>query len=87
VTDLDRLHRYAADLILDHATDVEYITISEVAENPEHGFPNGVISDEDVKVVDDLIERATVRVSWPDHEYVYGNTFEDETDDEGSSSK
>jgi len=80
-TNDEKLHRYAADLILDHATDVEYLTIHEMAEDPANGFPNGVISDEDAKLVDNLIAKATVRVSWPDHDYVYGNTFEDESDD------
>jgi hypothetical protein len=84
-TPLDKLYRYAADLILKNATEIEYLTIGEVAE--DHGFPHG-INDAEQDLVDDLISKATVRVSWPDHEYIYGNTFEDDTDgDEGSANK
>lgn len=82
-THSDKLHEFAADLLLDHCSQVEYLTVVETAHDKEV-FPSG-LSDADAELVHDLILNATVRVSWPDHEYVYGNTFEDEADgDEGS---
>jgi hypothetical protein len=61
VTD-DEIREYATTLILDHARDVEYLSIHEMAE--QHA-PSGEISDEDARKVDDLITKATVTVSWP----------------------
>lgn len=58
----DEIREYATTLILEHARDVEFLTIHEMAE--EHA-PGGEISDEDAKKVDDLITKATVEVSWP----------------------
>ncbi len=54
---------YAATLILNHARDVEYLTVHEMAE--EH-TESGEISDEDAKAVHDLISKATVTISWED---------------------
>jgi hypothetical protein len=58
----DELREYAETLILEHARDVEFLSIHEMAE--EHA-PGGVITDEEARVVDDLIAKATVTVSWP----------------------
>lgn len=85
-THSDRLHRFAADLLLDHCAQIEYLTVVETAHD-EKLFDGG-LSDEDAELVHDLALNATVRVSWPSHEYVYGNTFEDEAEgDEGSPDK
>lgn len=72
----DRLHAFAADLLLDHCTALEFLTVVETAHD-RRLFPGG-LSDADAELVHDLALNATVRVSWPNHEYVYGNTFEDE---------
>lgn len=72
----DKLHEFAADLLLDHCTQLEYLTVVETAHDKKV-FPEG-LSDTDAEKVHDLALGATIRVSWPDHEYVYGNTFEDE---------
>jgi len=58
----DELHAYATTLILEHARDVEYLSIHEMAE--EH-LVDGQISDEEAKKVSELISTATVVVSWP----------------------
>lgn len=58
----DELREYAETLIFEHARDIEYLTIFEMAE--EH-VPGGDISDEDARTVDRLIGEATVTVSWP----------------------
>jgi hypothetical protein len=57
------LREYATTLILEHARDVELMTIIELAE--EHA-PSGDISDNDAERVSDLIGTATITVSWPD---------------------
>ncbi|HET9889691.1 MAG TPA: hypothetical protein VFQ42_04250 [Mycobacterium sp.] len=57
------IRQYAETLILDHARDVEFLTVHEMAE--EH-VPGGEISDEDAKAVHDLIGTAIVTVSWPE---------------------
>jgi hypothetical protein len=61
----EQLREYATTLILDHARDIEYLTIFEMADEHCEG---GEISDEDAKRVDDLITKATVIVSFPDAE-------------------
>jgi hypothetical protein len=71
----ERLHAFAADLVLATQQQVEFLTVVERAHD-EKLFPDG-LSDADAELVHDLALTATVRVSWPDHEYVYGNTFED----------
>lgn len=58
----DEIREYATTLILEHARDIEYLSIHEMAE--EH-LEGGEISDEDARKVDDLITKATVEVSWP----------------------
>lgn len=58
----DELREYATTLILEHARDIEYLTIFDMSE--EHA---GVyISDEDAEKVSELIGRATVTVEFPD---------------------
>lgn len=52
---------YATALILEHARDVEFLSIFEMAE--EHA-PGGEIEDADAHAVDKLIASATVTVSW-----------------------
>lgn len=57
----DELRAYATDVVLDHARDIERLSIYEMAEdNIGHE-----ISDEDAKKVLDLCRTATVTVSWP----------------------
>jgi hypothetical protein len=70
VTD-DELRQYAADLLLDHAQDVEFLTIHEAAEE-RLGHE---ISDEDARKVDTLMTKATVTVQ------IDGTTFESANDD------
>ena len=57
----DELRAYATALILEHARDIEYLSIFEMAE--EH--TSASISDEDAAKVDQLLTKATVTVSWP----------------------
>ncbi len=59
----DELRAYAETLILEHAREVEYLTIHEMAE--DHA-PGGTISEDDARAVDGLIRRASVTISWPD---------------------
>jgi hypothetical protein len=57
------LKDYAEALILGHATEVEYLTIFEMAE----GYLDGdEISDEDADKVDRLIGQAKISVTWGD---------------------
>ena len=59
----DQLKEYATELILEHARDVEYLSIFEMADQYS---PTGDISDDDAKRVDKLIGRATVTVEFPE---------------------
>jgi hypothetical protein len=60
---------YAATLILEHARDVEYVTVHEMSE--EHlGFE---IDDNDARIVDELISKATITISWPNSEQEWTN--------------
>lgn len=74
----NKLREFAASLLLDHCKRFEYLTVVKTAHD-EKVFPEG-LSDEDAEYVHDLILDATVRVSWPDHDYVFG-TFEDDEDE------
>lgn len=58
----DEIKEYARFLVKDHARDVEYMTIDEMAE--EHA-PGGEISDEEMVKVDSLIATARVSVFFP----------------------
>jgi len=74
----DELRTYAADVILDHLKDIEY---ADVIALEEDFAPEGVITDGEATRAHALINRATVRVSWPDHSDVYGVNFEDDDED------
>lgn len=57
----DEIREYATTVVLDHARDIEGLSIYEMAEdNLGHE-----ISDDDAKKVLDLCQTATVTVSWP----------------------
>jgi hypothetical protein len=71
VTD-DELRQYAADLLLDHAHDVEFLSIVEMA--PER--LSHEISQEDAEKVYQLMTKATVTVE------IDGTMFESANDDE-----
>lgn len=58
----DELKTYAERLIHEHATDIEWLSIFEMTE--EHA-PGGDISDEEAHIVADLLNQATVTVSFP----------------------
>lgn len=58
----EQLAEYATTLILEHARDVEYLSIFEMAE--EH-TEAGEISDDDAKQVSELISTATITVEFP----------------------
>lgn len=58
----DELREYATTVILDHARDVEWLSLFEMAE--EH-LDGGEISDGDANEVMDLIRNATITVEWP----------------------
>lgn len=74
----DELRDYAATLLLDHARNVEYLTIFEMAED-ELG---GEISEEDGRKVSDLINEATVVVSFPGTGVEYSSRDENEESDD-----
>lgn len=74
----DELRDYAATLILDHARNVEYLTIFEMAED-ELG---GELSEEDGRKVSDLINEATVVVSFPGTGVEYSSRDENEESDD-----
>ncbi|CAL9605880.1 hypothetical protein SUDANB95_05488 [Actinosynnema sp. ALI-1.44] len=59
---LSELERCAADLIYEHARDVEYSTVREMAE-PHLGRP---ITPDEARQVHDLISRAEIVVGFPD---------------------
>lgn len=59
----DELREYAETLIFEHARDVEFLSIFEMAE--EHA-PGGDITEDEAREVDGLIAKATVTISWPD---------------------
>ncbi|WP_435582887.1 hypothetical protein [Amycolatopsis thermoflava] len=60
MTDEER-RQYAETLIAEHAQDIEFLSIFEMAE--EHA-PGGEISDDDAKAVAALIGEAKVMVTW-----------------------
>lgn len=60
----EELREYATALIVDHAQDVEYLSIFEMWE--EYSGDNLEISEVDVCKVSELIGRAEVVVSWPE---------------------
>ena len=66
--------QYAADLILAHAQDVEYLSVFEMAE--EHYGEE--IDDEDGRAVHDLVHRAVVTVTFPGCDLEWSNKDEEE---------
>ncbi len=61
----DQHRAYAEELMLEHAKEVERLTIHEVAEESVH-VPGDEISEDDARAVHDLIQAATVTITWPD---------------------
>lgn len=59
---LEQLREYAEFLVRDAASEIEYLSIFEMWEQ----FAEGEISDDDAKVVDELLGKATITVSFPD---------------------
>ena len=60
---IDALKAYARHVILDHATDIEYTSIYEMADD----FFDGVALDgDDLDRVDRLITNAKITVTWGD---------------------
>lgn len=66
--------QYAAELVLAHAQDVEYLSVFEMAEE-YHGEE---IGDEDGRAVHDLIRTAVVIVSFPDCDLEWSNQDEED---------
>lgn len=58
----DERREYATTVLLDHARDVGQLSIYEMAE--DH-IESGEISDEDARLVLDLIRKANVTVAFP----------------------
>ncbi|GAB3472111.1 hypothetical protein [Actinophytocola sediminis] len=58
----NQLREYATTVILDHARDVEFLSIVEMAED-QLGH---AIEVEDARAVAKLITKATITVSWED---------------------
>lgn len=75
----EEIRDYAATLLLDHARNVEFLTIHEMAEDNVEG---GEISDEDALKVDTLIREATVAVSFPGVDLEYTDAGIDAEDDD-----
>ena len=74
-----QLYGYAADLILNHAQDVEDLTIYEMAGDRLHD----VISDDDAKKIASLVGHAIVTVRWKTWPgVIYDNIHETNEDGE-----
>jgi hypothetical protein len=76
----EELRDYAAALILEHAQEVEYLTIHEMAETHVAG---GEISDDDARKVASLIHQATVSVWWPEFPGRRYSSLDEEAADAG----
>lgn len=61
--------QYAATLVLEHACDVEYLSVFEMAEE----FHGEEIDDEDGRAVNDLIGTAIVTVTFPGCDLEWSN--------------
>lgn len=59
----EQLKAFAEYVIRDHAKDVEYLSIFEMADESPL-VPGGMLEDEDARKVADLIRGATVTVTW-----------------------
>lgn len=75
----DALHACAAGIILEHAGVVEIDAVDRIA--PQL-LKRDVVTPEEISQLVDLIDGATVRISWPDHPYVYADSFEDDEDED-----
>jgi hypothetical protein len=58
----DELREYACTLIFEHARDIEFLAIREMAE--DHA-PDGEITDAEADAVADLIATSSLEVSFP----------------------
>jgi hypothetical protein len=61
----DELREYACTLIFEHARNIEFLTIREMAE--EHA-PGGRISEADADAVADLIAESSLEISFDEAE-------------------
>lgn len=59
----DEIKDYATEVILEHARDIEYLSVFEMV---DQYTDYDEISDEDAKKVMDLIDKATVTVEFPE---------------------
>ena len=59
----DELRQYAEALLLEHARDIEFMSIFEMAE--EHA-PGGDITDDEAREVDSKLAKASITITWPD---------------------
>lgn len=66
--------QYAADLVLAHAQDVEYLSVFEMAEE----YYGEEIDDEDGRAVHDLVRTAAVTVAFPGCDLEWSNKDEEE---------
>lgn len=65
-----KLVDYAEHVMDGHLTDVEWLTLHEMADSNPDLFPEGGISDRDAHVVDAIMSLTTVIYSWPTQEEV-----------------
>lgn len=64
--DEEEIREYATALIVDHAQDVEWLSVFECWE--EFAGDDSEISEDDARKVHDLIGKAVVTVTWPEDE-------------------
>jgi hypothetical protein len=74
----DTLRCCAAGIILEHLGAMETSAVTRLA--PQL-VDRAALHPNDIARVLDLIDEATIRVSWPDHPYVYADPAEDFDDD------
>lgn len=58
----DQLREHAAEIMLDHARDVEFLSVAEHLADQEIDDPN----DDLAREIHDLIHTADITISWPD---------------------
>ena len=61
----EELQDYAGHLVLEHARDVEFLSVFEMYEDYA-GEDDAEISDEDARKVLDLIREADITITWPE---------------------
>ena len=59
----DELRQYAEALIFEHARDIEFMSVYEMAE--EHA-PGGQVTDDEAREVDAKLAKASITISWPE---------------------